>query len=228
MGFVKRIFNKFRRESNQENSISPDPQSVFTRIYKENRWKSQDSKSGEGSSLEQTESIRKELPVIIKELGIKRLLDIPCGDFHWMKSITELEYIEYIGGDIVEELIELNKKHESVNRSFVKIDLIKDPLPQADAILVRDCFIHLSLADIIRALSNIKKSGISYIFTTTYLNRSENPDIQTGQWRPLNLQKKPFSLPEPLKLIDENCSLGDGQYSDKRLGVWDLSKIDNI
>ena len=35
------------------------------------------------------------------------MLDIPCGDFYWMKEV-DLKDIEYIGADIVDELIKKN------------------------------------------------------------------------------------------------------------------------
>lgn len=37
---------------------------------------------------------------MLKKYSIKSILDIPCGDFSWMKKI-ELDGIEYIGADIV-------------------------------------------------------------------------------------------------------------------------------
>src|SRR6266852_3688960 len=42
---------------------------VFDRVYKEHRWPGLDSKSGPGSSLQQTAVIRDQLPKLIAELG---------------------------------------------------------------------------------------------------------------------------------------------------------------
>jgi len=105
--------------------------------------------------------------------------------------------------------------------------LIEDHLPSADLILCRDCLVHLSYDDIRNALKNICSSNIRYLLTTTFPNR-ENRDIETGQWRPLNLEAHPFFLPKPIAVINENCSESKGAYSDKSLALWDLSETRNM
>lgn len=54
---------------------------IFTKIYKENYWSGKSSVSGQGSDLEQTQTIVKELPILLNDLKISTMLDIPCGDF---------------------------------------------------------------------------------------------------------------------------------------------------
>ena len=58
---------------------------TFTEIYTENLWASAESKSGTGSELRNTEVLRQELSVLLKKYKIQSMLDIPCGDFNWMK-----------------------------------------------------------------------------------------------------------------------------------------------
>jgi hypothetical protein len=60
---------------------------LFDRVYKEHRLRSADSKSGPGSSLDQTAVIRDRLPKLLAKLGIKSVLDIPCGDLNWMQHV---------------------------------------------------------------------------------------------------------------------------------------------
>jgi len=55
-------------------------ESIFTKIYRENFWGGE-SRSGLGSDLVQTETIRTSLPKLFKELEIKSLLDIPVVTF---------------------------------------------------------------------------------------------------------------------------------------------------
>jgi hypothetical protein len=43
------------------------------------------------------------------------------------------------------------------------LDLVRDPLPRADAVLCRDCLIHLSLEEGRRAPENIRRSGAAYL-----------------------------------------------------------------
>ena len=79
--------------------------------------------------------------------------------------------------------------------------------------------------DALAALKNIKRSGSRYLLTTTFTERDSNMDIQTGQWRPLNMLKPPFSFPSPIMIINEKCTEGDGSWGDKSLGLWKISDI---
>ena len=56
--------------------------------------------------MEQTQNILEELPNVIKKYNIKSILDIPCGDFFWMKE-HNFKDVNYIGADIVR----FNKKN---------------------------------------------------------------------------------------------------------------------
>jgi len=175
----------------------------FSEIYKTNFWSSNESISGPGSQLSQTETVRKELPRILNKLEIKSLLDIPCGDFHWMKMI-DLSQVMYTGADIVSDLININNKaYKSKNISFKVLDLIVDDLPKVDAILVRDCFIHLSEKQIISSIQNIKKSGIKYLITNNFPEFKNNFDIKTGMFRKVNLTDAPYNLTNPIMEIEE-------------------------
>lgn len=63
------------------------PKMVFTMIYRRGVWRDSESRSGSGSNMRATEAIRAELPRMLEALQIKSLLDVPCGDFNWMKEI---------------------------------------------------------------------------------------------------------------------------------------------
>jgi hypothetical protein len=68
-----------------------------------------------------TETIRQTLPALLAELRVESMLDLPCGDFNWMKQV-ELPVSRYIGADIVEPLIAKNQgqygKSSEPSRSF--------------------------------------------------------------------------------------------------------------
>ena len=195
----------------------------FRHIYESNHWSEDESVSGPGSTLEETEPLRRELPALLGELGATSLLDLPCGDFHWMQH-TDLTGIDYIGGDLVGELIERNQaRHARDGVSFRKLDLVHDKLPQVDAVLCRDCLVHLSFADAHVALANVVRSGAGWLLTTSFPSVERNDDIVTGQWRPLNLTRPPFNLPEPAKRIAENCT--ETEFADKVLGVWPVADL---
>lgn len=202
-----------------------EPQDVFTEINISNKWVGKESVSGIGSDKIQTQHIIKEIPILLRQLGINSILDLPCGDHNWMKD-TDISGIRYIGGDIVKALIEYNTNNFANDfKSFILADLTKDELPEAELILVRDCLVHLSFDKINMAIANIKRSKIKYILTTTFPYTKRNYDITTGNWRPLNLLKPPFNFPEPQLTIVEHCTESYGQYGDKALGLWDINLL---
>lgn len=181
----------------------------FTWIYKNNYWSNAESVSGPGSTLSQTESIRRELPRIVKSFHVKRLLDAPCGDFNWMQHALRDMDVTYTGGDIVRDLVDdLQRLHGAPGVSFRQLDLVEDPLPEADLLLCRDCLFHLSIRDIARALSNFLVSGIPYLLTTTHIpgDHPVNEDIPTGHFRHIDLFAAPFNLSrEPLARFEDWC-----------------------
>ena len=114
---------------------------VFTNIYQNWGFGGDESRSGPGSSLDETEKIRNQIRKLVHEKNIKTVVDIPCGDFNWMQHVDRTG-IHYIGSDIVEPLIESNKKkHPDVD--FRHLDLTKSELPQVDLIIARDVFVHM-------------------------------------------------------------------------------------
>jgi Methyltransferase domain len=192
-------------------------EAVFSEIYYANAFGGTESISGPGSSLEQTEAIRQEIPKIIEELNVKSLLDAACGDFHWMKEMN-LHIDKYIGVDIVPDLIESNReKYSSDGKEFVILDIVKSCLPSVDLILCRDCLIHLSFKDIFSTVENFCRSNSKYLFTTTFIKQLNNVDIKTGRVRPINLSLPPLNFREPLRIINEQCTEQNRKYSDKCL-----------
>jgi SAM-dependent methyltransferase len=199
-----------------------DSSQIFSTVFRNNFWEGSVSRSGAGSDLVQTTRIRAALPTLLEELGIRSMLDLACGDFYWMRQVNP-GTVKYIGADIVEELIAANEQtFGGAMRQFVVKDITKSQLPKVDLIMCRDCLVHLSFNDVEKALQNINRSGAAYLLTTTFVDRETNSPIRTGEWRPLNLERPPFSLPSPLRVINEGCTEGDGRYADKSLGLWRL------
>ena len=216
--------NSKRKTKSNSHFSGKDVEQVFNLIYKKNYWKGKDSISGIGSGEQQTKILRRELNKIIEREDVQSILDLPCGDFFWMSKLN-FKDVNYIGGDIVNEIIEFNnKKYASSGLTFKKLNILKDELPIMDLIFCRDCLVHFSFEDIFLALDNICKSGSKYLLTTTFTERDKNEDIVTGLWRPLNLLKPPFNFPSPIFLINEECT-EEGNYYDKSMGFW---KIDDL
>lgn len=197
---------------------------VFNYIYEKNTWGSSESLSGPGSTLAVTHRIIDELPSILSYYKIHSFLDIPCGDFNWMKTL-DLTGVDYIGGDIVNDLINKNKQYERDGVRFKQLDLLSSKLPSVDLIFVRDCLVHLPFVQIRSALRNIMRSDAKWLMTTTFPGHYLNHNISIGQWRPINLETAPFFLPSPKRYLFEDCPQSGNRYRDKSLGLWKIESI---
>lgn len=221
MGLLSSLRDRLRRFKLSRQS----PEQVFTRYFQRNKWGDPDSRSGKGSNLAATADLRPQLPPLLVSLDIKSMVDVPCGDYFWMSHV-DLAGIDYLGGDIVPDLIASNQAtHAGPHTRFAVIDLIKGPIPKADLLFVRDCLVHLSHAHVMAALKNIRASGSTYLLTTLYPATVVNDDIVTGQWRALDLTKSPFNLPAPVQLIDEGAADARGQGPGKMLGLWRIADL---
>jgi hypothetical protein len=200
-------------------------ETIFQSIYESNAWENNESPSGPGSTKARGADFIDDLLCALRDLRCRTLLDVPCGDFNWVGPIAEA-MDRYIGADIVPELVSRNRRlYSSTRVRFIRLDLAADRIPDADAILCRDCFVHLSFRDTGRCLENIQRSRATYLVTTTFADHPENQDIQTGSWRPLNLERPPFWFPKPLRTIDERCHHSGGIYADKRLKIWRVTDL---
>lgn len=225
LGVVRRLGARLTRPIRQRALWTGPPsetmQEAFTRIYETRAWGPSASASGPGSGIERTAVLRDGLARLVRELAVNVLLDAGCGDFHWMKNV-ELGSARYIGVDIVPDLIARNVQlYATTTCTFQLGDITRDPIPPADLIFCRDCLVHLPLADAARALDHFASSGARYLLATTFTTREENHEVALGDWRPLNLQRRPFQLSKPLGELDDR-SPGRGDYADKRLALWRL------
>lgn len=216
-----RLIAQQRFAEHREELAALDLAARFAYIHERNLWEGAESRSGAGSGLDETETLRRELPGLLARLGVRELLDVPCGDFRWL-SETDLA-CAYTGADIVPALAAENEtRFAGAGRRFLTLDLTRDPLPPADAVLCRDCLVHLSFANIEHALTNLRRGGARWLLATTFPGIAANRDIEDGDWRPLNLALPPLGLGAPAELLVEGCREGGGAYADKALGVWRL------
>lgn len=198
---------------------------IFARHAQLYRHYRDESISGPGSSLNQTQELRERLPLLLQDLGVRSLIDAPCGDFNWMRHVR-LGLDQYTGVDIMTDVIADNQWHHgSPGRRFMRADLMRSVLPRADAILCRDLLPHLSYADIMEVLDSFKRSGATYLLTTTFTGPRPNRETAAGAWRTLNLTLPPFNFPEPKRVIVEKCSEDGGTFGDKSLALWMLADI---
>ena len=194
---------------------------TFTALFRDNKLGNLETRSGGGSTLGATRSLRPALKSLFADLDIRTLVDAGCGDLGWLAEVTE-DLDLYLGYDIVEEAIEDNRQvwRHRRNHLFSTADITRDALPKANAVLCRDTLTHLPDAEVLEALRRFKESGIRFLIATTFTRKGDNAPIAAGQWRAIDLQAPPFDLPPPLRTIDENYpEMG------KVLGVWALPHL---
>lgn len=222
---IKRFLLRNKYNAASQHIGHHDGRLDFTTIYQHNGFKGTKSRSGQGSTLFQTRLIRKELPLLLRDKQIQTMLDIPCGDFYWMREMAVPD-IYYVGADIVAALIAENQHHYgNPMRQFIVCDLLHDPLPEVDLIFCRDCLVHLPFVDCKKAIRTILASKASWLLTTHFTREIENEDLTAQGWRALNLEKAPFYFPPPVQIISEGCTEAGGRASDKTLALWRIADL---
>ncbi len=133
--------------------------------------------------------------------------DLGCGDFNVGRQLAPLAK-NYIGVDIVADLIEHNQKtFAKGNVSFQSLDIAKDRLPSADCAMIRQVFQHLSNDEVKQVLP--KLNSYKYVILTEHLPAESfvpNADIISGQGIRLKKQSGIDLLVPPfnLKIIEES------------------------
>jgi hypothetical protein len=126
---------------------------------------------------------------------------------------------QYWGADIVPALIARNTALHGTDRvKFVQADITTDPLPRADLVLCRDCFIHLPGRLINDTLSNFRSSGASWVLLTHDVDAEPYREIPVGSFRRIDFTRGPFFFPSPEFVIRENDH-------GRQLSLWPLSTL---
>ena len=202
---------------------------IFTSIYKSNHWVQNGnslprkfvSVSGHGSNIgtDQYKQLINNFTNLIEKYQINSILDMPCGDFLWIKEVVKNKNIKYLGIDIVEELIKNNNlkfKDEKIN--FQSFDIINfNTNKEFDLVVIRDLFLHIKNSDITKIINNLKSMNIKYIALNSYDNE-ENIDVTIGHHRKINLLINPFNLKEPIYSFKD-------YENDKFFYIYDLKTL---
>lgn len=173
---------------------------------------------GAGSTVAYTANVRARLPALLRDLGVRVLLDAPCGDFNWM-SQTDLSGLDYIGADFdMLHCCEMLARDSSPpwygprTKRALLADICDSIPVEADMMLCRDFMQHLPYSRVAAVLSNFVDSGITWLLCTSHAS-AVNSDIDSdGGFRCLNLGLSPINLPPPRSVIDDG--------PDRVLGLW--------
>jgi len=167
---------------------------VFRRIYASGVWGGEFC-SGEGSA--DAENYCEIVRSVVTDKRIATVVDLGCGDFRVGKALAS--FTEYVGVDVVPEMIERNRtKFPGVR--FECLDLIVDALPKADLAIVRQVFQHLSNAQIAAALENLKQYRFLLVSehvpkNPRQFNRDKvhGPDVRAYYGSGVYVDQPPFS-----------------------------------
>lgn len=199
-----------------EHLKTEDRQSRFAQIYELGVWRhheDQEAASGVGSELASTEPLRANLPALLSKLEVSSLTDVGCGDWTWMSKL-DLP-CDYLGLDIVDTVIDRNlAAFAKPGVQFRQLDAVAEPLPDCDVVLCREVVFHLSFADGLKLIDNIKRHS-KWLIMTSDSTIWFNSDIPSGDFRMLNLHRRPFQFPTPKHVLQD-----DGLVAGRSLGVW--------
>ena len=203
-------------------SKTPWPtKAVMTQIYDQHFWGGHDHDfySGEGSHLQTiVEPYVKSVSEFLQRHQNKlTVCDLGCGDFNIGKQL--LPYTSYYYGiDIVDKLIERNKKQfDFENLEFHCLDSSQDDLPNADVAIIRQVFQHLSNAEIQRILD--KLHSFQYLILTEHLPQGKfvpNIDIIASLGNRLKVKsgvditESPFNFKSSTNQVLNEVFLEDG------------------
>lgn len=190
--------------------------SVFSDIYRENRWNGVESRSGPGSGPAATQHVARALLELVEDLGVRTVLDAACGDGYWMPDLPG-----YTGIDVAPEAIRIARRNHP-DRRYLVGSLATIRVPSADLVIFRDAMQHLSLVDGMDALSRIIEAKPAWLLASTYIG-GVNEDIATGDCYSPDLTAPPFSLGRPVRLIFDGYTYHDADVvrdPRKHLALW--------
>jgi SAM-dependent methyltransferase len=154
---------------------------AFETIYRTKAWGEAAGEvycSGAGSDREFAQPYADLVKELIANRGIRRVVDLGCGDFRVGRLIcTPPARFEYLGYDVVEELVAYNRARfcrEGVD--FQCGNMIEDELPDADLCLLRQVLQHLSNSQILRVLWKCSKYPFTLVTEEVYTGSRCRPN----------------------------------------------------
>ncbi len=205
---ILQAWNAYKNKQN----VDPDAdvKTIFSAIYKSNKWGGQpgDFFSGSGSDAQATIDYVRVVTKFISDHQLKSVVDIGCGDFRVGAQIVK-SGLNYIGVDVVPNLIERNNREFArPGLVFIEANAIEDEMPDADLCLIRQVLQHLSNEQIIKILSKCAKykyvivaehhAGQSH-FKKENCDKFAGSDVRVFQGSGVYLEKHPF--------VQENLSV---------------------
>ena len=177
---------------------------TFQEIYSTKSWGDNGTpfSSGQGTRGPASKEYCDAVVEFIRNHQVRSVVDLGCGDFVVGRQIVEATGVDYIGIDVVPELIEHHTQVVDFPRvSFRLADITSDPLPAADLCLIRQVLQHLSNDEIAKIIVNVKNFPMVLVSEDVPVNpRSFNrdkphgPDVRGYYRSGVYLDQPPFSI----------------------------------
>jgi SAM-dependent methyltransferase len=173
-----------------------------------------ESRSGTGSTVDNTVSIRKTLTETIGKYNVRKMLDLGCGDWNWLKEIPKSRLpAKYIGIDAAPDVIASNQaKHGDKQVKFVcesSLDYLAErSYKEFDLILIRHSLEHLPNDYNIQLLKEVIRCAKYVLITSAKHDQANvNGKCKVGGYRPINLLMPPYIkvIGHPSQEIDDYC-----------------------
>ena len=150
----------------------------FTYIY-DNEKRGKNRGSGEGSRPKFNEDYIPFLEDFLRTNKIKSVIDFGCGDWQFSQYIDwgdkpfgTMHKIDYLGLDIVDSVIEKNKK-QFPNHKFVSDTNVFNHLEGRELIIIKDVFIHWPNEVIVEFMDKLIQYDIK-VLTVNSVGQSKN------------------------------------------------------
>jgi SAM-dependent methyltransferase len=129
---------------------------------------------------------------------VHSVVDLGCGDWQFSRLI-DWSGVEYLGLDVVEAVVEANRKEFATDSIAFEVTSVGEPLPPADLVVCKDVLQHLPLAGVAHYLAEFRR-GYEHALVTNdvYPDRDTNVEIPPGAGRAIRPDLEPFSV---------NCTL---------------------
>lgn len=173
---------------------------LFTDIYTSQEWEGWKG-VGPGSTIEDGAKPFLDFlqDFIDSHDNINSIVDIGCGYGELLKGIHLRSGTQYLGLDIVDSVIEYNRKHYVRNNfTFKTVNTVEDLAKyKGDLLILKDVIQHWSIEQILFAKKHIIpnfKYAIVVNNIRTAWKTTLNGNIKTGSSRPLDLTAAPFFM----------------------------------
>jgi SAM-dependent methyltransferase len=202
---------------------------LFRLYHRTNYWGDPRTASGDSSRPERAAAARSLLQHIVDCNQYIKILDVGCGDFSWGSVLRLPPTCQYIGLDIVPEVIEANSRlyGSPPKLQFMVSDATVDTLPEADLILIRDLFIHLEDEEIQAVLRAVRGCKSSLLIASSYRGAVSARDLKKWNFAPIDLECNSYGLGSADFFIPEAPEYDRPEDGIKGIAGWRFSpKLD--